>query len=286
MTGPHASVKVMRVAEHSEPDLEIRTYFVRGRNALLARGDFGTLYVEYYLHLAEHHLQHASRHDRMLKEALAAVALHCASRPWNESVAWTLHFEDPLLNLFVAGDNPSGGLIGHCLTENVKELRLNLFYAQVVRGQEPMRQSHVAFHSTSPLEATEAFYQQSEQRPARFFALDEEDFVFISAQPDCDTAWLQALTVEQVKELDRHEELRLLETRTFQWKCGCSQEKILGMLAPAMRADPEGLFDGGESIRVGCPRCGARYTITREALEAQVAEEGARRAAPGETGAA
>lgn len=263
--------------------LDVRTYFVRGRNALLARGGFERLYVDYYLHLAEHHLHHPSRHDRMLKEALAAIALHCASRPWNESIAWTLHFEEPRLNLFVAGDNPTGLLVGHCLTENVRQTDSNLFYAQVVRGHEPVRQSHVAFTSTSPFQAAETFYRQSEQRPARFFVLDEEDFVLLSAQPDCDLPWLEALTVGDVRELEKEEELRLLEIRSFRWHCGCSQEKILRVLAPAMQADPEGLFDGGESLRIGCPRCGARYTVTREALEAQVAEEKARRAAPGET---
>ncbi|MFQ3671374.1 MAG: disulfide bond chaperone, partial [Verrucomicrobiia bacterium] len=228
------------------PPLSIRAYFVRKRNALLTRADFGNLYVDYYLHLAEHHLQNPSRNDRMLKEALAAVALHAASRPWNESIAWTLHFEDPLLNLFVAADNSTGSLIGHCLADNVRQTASNLFYAQVLRGNEPMRQSHVAFESASPFLATEAFYRQSEQRPARFFALDEEDFVFISAQPDCDLPWLQNLTLDQVHQLDQHEELSLLETRSFRWHCGCNQEKILHLLAPAMRADPEGLFDGGE----------------------------------------
>src|SRR5882757_1216893 len=81
--------------------LEIRTYFVRGRNALVARADFGELFVDYYLHQGQHGYQHIPAHDGLLKEALAALALHCASRPWNEAVAWTIHFQQPLLNLFL-----------------------------------------------------------------------------------------------------------------------------------------------------------------------------------------
>ena len=67
--------------------LEVRTYFVRGRNALVARADFAEMYVDYYLHQGQHGYQHAPAHDGMLKEALAALTLHCASRPWNESWA-------------------------------------------------------------------------------------------------------------------------------------------------------------------------------------------------------
>ena len=43
------------------------------------------------------------------------------------------------------------------------------------------------------------------------------------------------------------------------------------ILAPIMRTDPDGLFGDESLIRMSCPRCGARHTITREALEAYVA---------------
>ncbi|HRG55460.1 MAG TPA: disulfide bond chaperone, partial [Lacunisphaera sp.] len=54
----------------------------------------------------------------------------------------------------------------------------------------------------------------------------------------------------------------------------CTQSKLLGPLAPAFRADPAGLFGEGETIRVECPRCAAGHTLTREAMEAYLAESG------------
>jgi molecular chaperone Hsp33 len=39
-----------------------------------------------------------------------------------------------------------------------------------------------------------------------------------------------------------------------------------------MRQDPAQLFGDHEKIEIRCPRCGARYAITREALEAFVAK--------------
>ena len=77
-----------------ETGLEVRSYFVRGRNALITRADFGELYVDYYLHQGQFGYQHEPFHDELLKQALAAITLHCASRPWNESSAfckWSSH---------------------------------------------------------------------------------------------------------------------------------------------------------------------------------------------------
>jgi molecular chaperone Hsp33 len=255
----------------TESALEVRSYFVRGRNALVARSTLTDLYLDYYLHQGQHGYQHQPEHDGMLKEALAALVLHCASRPRNEVVAWTLHFENPGLNLFVTGDNPAGKVVGQLFTENVKITGQNLFYSDLVRGTEPRRRSAVDFEGNSVFGAVETFYANSEQRLARLFEVEPEDYVFISAQPDCDEAWLAALDLEAVRELDRRETLSLLEKRFYRWECGCSQQRMLEVLESVMRRDPEGLFGGEASLRIGCPRCGARHVVSREALEGFVA---------------
>lgn len=252
--------------------LEVRTYFVRGRNALLARADFGELYVDYYLHQGQLGRLHEPAHDELLKEALAALTLHCASRPWNESWAWTFHFTEPLLNLFVTGDNRLGKIVGQLFTEDVKDDANPLFIAELVRERGEPRRSIVQLDPAQgdALGAVEHYYHMSEQRPARYFRHGPEDFVMVSAQPQCDLAWFHSLDDTAIRLLDQTEELSLLEVRRYRWECGCSQEKMLGILAPIMRRDPEGLFEGDEAIRMSCPRCGARYVVTKEALEAYV----------------
>lgn len=253
--------------------LEVRSYFVRGRNALLTRADFGELYVDYYLHQGQHGYQHEPEHDGLLKQALAAITLHAASRPWNESAAWTLHLCEPLLNLFVSGDNRRGTVIGQLFTENVKVDERQLFVADVVRERAESRRSAVEFEGGDIFRAVEQYYAQSEQRPARFFQHGPEDFVFLSAQPQCDTAWLASLDDAAIMTLDQREELSLLEARHYRWECGCTQSRMFGILSQIMRTDPEGLFGEESLVRISCPRCGARHTITREALEAYVAGE-------------
>ena len=261
-------------AEDPQTDegLEVRTYFIRERNALLARAEFGDLYVDYYLHQGQYGYHHAPDHDGMLKEALAALTLHCASRPWNEAWAWTIHFREPLLNLFVTGDNRRGIIVGQIFTENVKDDGRNLFCADVVRERAESRRSTIEFERTEPFRIVEEFYRQSEQRPARYFQFGPEDFVMVSAQPGCDLAWFDSLDDESIRKLDETETLSLLEQRSYRWGCGCSQERMFSILAPMMRQDPAALFGDEAAIRISCPRCGALHTVTREALEAYVAE--------------
>ncbi|MDQ6622254.1 MAG: Hsp33 family molecular chaperone HslO [Verrucomicrobiota bacterium] len=253
--------------------LKVRTYFVRERNALVARADFSELYVDYYLHQGQYGYHHAPAHDGMLKEALAALTLHCASRPWNEAWAWTIHFQEPLLNLFVTGDNRRGIIVGQIFTENVKNDGRNLFCADLVREREASRRSSIEFTSRTPFAIVEEYYARSEQRPARYFQHGPEDFVMISAQPGCDLEWLHSLGDEEVRALDGKETLSLLEERIYRWGCGCSPERMFTILAPMMRADPAGLFGEEAAIRISCPRCGARHTVTRASLEAYLAEK-------------
>jgi molecular chaperone Hsp33 len=254
----------------AEPGLEVRSYFVRGRNALVTRADFGELYVDYYLHQGQHGYQHEPFHDELFKHALAAITLHCASRPWNESSAWTIHLKVPLLNLFVAGDNRLGTVVGQLFTENVKADAPQIFLADVVRGNEGTQRSAVDFAGNDIFRAVERYYAQSEQRAGKFFSYGPEDFVFVSAQPQCDLLWLEKLTVEDIQVLDKAEQLSLLEKRYYRWECGCTQERMMAVLASVMKSDPEGLFGTDPVVRISCPRCGARHIITREALEAYV----------------
>ena len=258
----------------ADAGLEVSTYFVRERNALVARADFGELYVDYYLHLSATQIKVAPEHDQMFKRALAAFTLHSASRPWNELTAWTINFQQPLVNLFLTGDNGTGAVTGRVFDDNVKEGPENLFFADVVRGTQPKRRSAVTFPGADPIPAVEAFYAQSEQRGARYFQLGEEEFALVTEHPDCDLPWFRSLTPDKVREFEKGETLVPMEQRIYRWHCGCNQDRMMEVLSPSMKEDPEALFGDDPKLEIRCPRCGARHTITREALEAFVARAG------------
>lgn len=255
----------------ADAGLEVRTYYVRSRNALLARADLGDLFVDYYLHLSANQIHVAPEHDAMFKRALAAFTLHSASRPRNEYIAWTINFQTPLLNIFLTSDNQAGTVTGRVFDENVKEGPENLFFSDVVHGNQPKRRSTVSFEGNDPVVAVEKFYAQSEQRGARYFQLAEEEWVMLTEHPDCDVTWFRALNTDDVRKLDQSETLAPMERRIYRWHCGCNQERMMEVLAPTMRQDPEALFGDDPKLEIRCPRCGARHAITREALEAFVA---------------
>jgi len=266
MSGPQSTPP-----SDKETGLEVRSWFVRERNALLAQAEFGPLYVDYYLHLADHGIKPVPEHDAMFKRALAGFVLHCVSRPWNEITAWTINFQQPLVNLFLTGDNEDGTITGRVFTDNVKEMPENLFFADVVRGRGEKRRSSVSFKGNDPFVAFEEFYTRSEQRGARFFDMGDESFALVSEQPDCDMEWFESLTPAGVKVIHEVEETNVMERRVQRWHCGCNQDRMLQVLAPAFQADADGLFQDDAVIEIRCPRCSARHNVTREALEAYVA---------------
>jgi molecular chaperone Hsp33 len=255
-----------------EPDsrlnrVEVSVCFVRRRNALLARGLFSGIYEDYYLHLLQHSLRVEPKPDRLLKDALAALTLHLASRPWREVSAWTFHFREPRLNLFVTGNSLGGNVVGRIFTEDVREMPCDLLHAQVTSPTQPLRQSSVQLDGCSILEAVETYYIQSEQRPARIFELQPEDYAMISAQPDCDMAWFDALDYEAVRQLAQTEELGRLETRRYAYDCGCTIDRVYPLLAPLAEDVLDDLFAGDASVSVQCPRCAARFEVRRSDLE-------------------
>ena len=251
-----------------DSDIEVRTYFARGKNALVARADFSGLYAAWYLHRMDCGLEVPPECDQGARDLLAAMTLHCAGRPHKESCAWTVHITLPRMNLFAAGDNGSGSVVANVFTENIREITGNIFYSDVIEEGRPARRSTTEFEGSDVLVGIEQFYARSEQRPARFFRHGEEDLVMVAAQPDCDLDWLRGLDCGAVRRLDRDVELALLEKRSYRFVCGCNQARMLDFLAPVFRRQGGELFGSGQTIRIHCPRCGARHAVTREALEA------------------
>lgn len=255
------------MSDNNSSDLEVRSYFVRGRNALLVRAQFEPLYIDYYLHLAEFQIRYDGDADQKLKDLLAAFTLYLASRPHDEGAGWTINMHQPLMNLFVTGATRPGNITGRVFTEDVKDQGKNLFIAQTTKEGRSVSQSMVDIPSEDVFQAVETFYQQSEQRLARLFRYDEEDIVMICAQPDCDEEWLSSLTLEDVRALDQQETLSLLETRHYHWGCGCTAERLFPLLSRLSQEDLEELFDEEQKMVITCPRCSARYLKTRQDLE-------------------
>lgn len=253
------------------PGTVVSNFFVRGRNVLLTEVEATPLFVDYYLHRRDHRLEYAEPLDALFKDLLAAFVLHSVSRPRNEVLGWTIRYPEPLSSFFFVGDSEFGVATGRVFTENVRAGAPGDFYQELKRPGKPLHRSMVDFEGDSAKEAVERFYAQSEQRPGRFFPLGGDRYALLTAHPDFDEEWFAQVDLAQLQAIHETEEINRLETRVVRWACGCSHEKMLEVLLPVMKNDPEGLFGEEETIEINCPRCAARYRITREALEDRVA---------------
>jgi len=255
---------------HNEA-IQIHCYFVRHRNALAVRAQFSELYTDFYLHLMQHGIRYDAAPDQLLKDGLAALTLHLASRPRTEATAWTMNFQAPLLNLFVTGSSRQGNVTGRAFTEGVKKGDKNLFFSQVTEEGREARQSTIEFDEPDVFRAIETYYRLSEQRPARYFHHAEEDFVMLTAQPDCDMPWFLTLDDDAIKRLDDEEELSLLEVREYRFECGCSIDRIYPIIASLPPESVDEVFASEEKANAQCPRCGATFKMTREGFDRFVA---------------
>ncbi len=249
--------------------------FIRHRNVMLVQADLSPLFVDYYLHLADNGLKYPAEEEALLRRGLIAFTLHCASRPRNEHIAWSISLQKPRVNLFFAGDNEDCQVVGRLFTENVREADKNVFYSEVIpkRGAEK-RRSVINFEGADIFHATETYYAQSEQRPIRLFDQGGDKYTLLLSHPDCDEAWLKQITSAGLNDLAKQETIARIESRSYYWLCGCTQQKILGALAPMARTDLKDLFGESEMIQVQCPRCAAKYSLTRETMEAFLAQAG------------
>jgi molecular chaperone Hsp33 len=244
----------------------IESVFVRHRNALVLRGQFTPIYTDYYLHLMQHGIHHAAELDQMLKDSLAMLTLHLVARPWAENTAWTVNLRAPRVNLFVTGGSLDEAVTGRIFTEDVREPDRNFFYSQTTskKSSEP-RMSTLEVDGKDPVRWISRFHDQSEQRPARAFRLEEENFALVAAQPGCDMAWFAALDEDAVAGIDATAETKLLETRRFRFHCGCTLDKILPVLG-GWKERLDELFEDSDFIKIQCPRCAARYRVTRDMI--------------------
>lgn len=244
----------------------VESIFLREKNCLLLRADFSPIFTDYYIHLMDIKERHPEGLDTTLKQMIASLTLHLTARPWAETIAWTANLRAPRANFFATGSSTSEYITGRLFTKDVREPDRNFLYSQTTRpGAEPQL-STVEVETSSPLNWVQHFYDQSEQRPGKVFALSGDTFAMVAAQPDFDEEWFAQVTAEELETITDTAPHKVLETRRFRFNCGCTLERILPVLS-AWRDKPEELFGEDEAISIQCPRCAKKYSVTREDLK-------------------
>ena len=259
--------------ETENESVVIYNRFVRSRNALLSEVDCTPLFHLMEEHRRQHSIEIPGRIEPLFRDLLAAFTLHCASRPRNELMAWTIRYADPVVSFFFGGDTQFGTVTGRYFDQFVKEAAQGEMHQELHRPNKPPHMSVVEFSGSDAQSAIHEFYEQSEQRPAKFFPLGGTRYALVSAHPDYDEGWFTNVTADVVHSLPDTETLSLIETRSYGWYCGCSYQKILEILVPMMKENPASIFGDDDFANVNCPRCGANYRILREDMQKQLDSE-------------
>jgi molecular chaperone Hsp33 len=236
------------------------------RGVMAAEGDFTGL-IEGYLEHVDRWESHVDGLTlAMMRQGLAATALHLSFRPADESAGITLNVAEPPVNVFLGGDAGRRTVTGRAFVHDVQTGEASRLFVQAHRAGTGMAESVIEVEGLDVLEIFEQFFERSVQSPARFFEPEESRFVMVLGLPGADKGWMDGLTRESVGGW-LEGGLRLLDDPVFRFRCGCTAKKMLRAVRGMFADRPGELFAGEPGVEVLCPRCGTRWWLTRGDFE-------------------
>lgn len=244
----------------------VHRFIERSSDVIIARADCDRLITAYEDHVRRWENQIDGLALVLASQGLGAATLHLSCRPAGETVGWTINIRKPPTNLFITGDSSLRTVTGRVFAENVRTAESSRVFVQISRPGESLAQSTVDVVGLDVLEMFDQFYDQSEQTPARFFEIDEREYMMIVGLPDVDEGWLRELTIEEAIELSEGE-LKSLGQMVYRFHCGCNPERIIELMLNLYGEQPGELFQGDHDVEVLCPRCGRRWHVAREEFD-------------------
>jgi len=232
----------------------------------LAAGDFTLVFHAYEEHVRRWELPLDEVGSRLVRDGLAALALHLATRPADETVGVTLNFRNPPLNIFLTGNAGAITVTGRVFNEDVQTAASGRMFVQSYRPATGQIQSAMDVEGLEVLRSFEDYYARSEQAATRFMSLGSERFVMAQALPEGSRAEIMALTPAAAATL-LDSGLHLLAEQPVHFRCGCNRDKLLAALHLIYAGKDADLFRSESGVEAFCPRCGARWWIERSAYE-------------------
>jgi len=244
----------------------IQRYLDSPRVLRIAAGDFGPIFRAYEEHVRRWELPLDEFGSRLVREGLATLALHLATRPADETVGVTLNFRTPPLNIFLTGNAGALTVTGRMFTEDVQTSATNRMFVQSYRPSTGQVQSAMDVDGLDVLSIFEDYYARSEQAATRFLAVGGDRFVMAQALPEGNRADVAALTPQAAAAL-LESGLELLAEQPVRFRCGCNRDKLLAALRLIFAGKETELFRGESGVDAFCPRCGARWWVDRAAYD-------------------
>jgi len=245
----------------------VRRHIDHQHDVIIVTADFGSMLAAYLDHVRRWEYAIDDLSYTFMRQGLGAATLHLSCRPRGEVIGWTINIRTPPTNIFLTGDSDAAIVTGRIFTDNVRTYDTSRMFVQISQpGKEPV-QSTVDVTGLDIFGIFEQYYDQSEQTPARFFEINDREYLMIHGLPEVDGWWLQNLTREEAVALTNGE-LKSLGDTTYRLQCGCNPTRIMEIMVDLYRQDPTELFRGESEVEVMCPRCGRRWSVERDAFEA------------------
>lgn len=249
----------------------LRRYIDMQQRLIVSHGDFAEFLEAYLDHIKLWDDEPDGLSYTFMRQGLAGAVMHLSNAPRDQSFGITVHVHEPPTNVFFAGSSPESSVTGRVYTDGVKPHESSRVYVQSVRPKSEPTQSVVEVQGFDLLEFFRDYYLASEQRMARFYELDGDEFMQVISLPGAEEDFFAELTREKARAM-LQDGLTLLEERTFFFHCGCNPEKMMNALQSLFGTNPDELFQGDPRVETHCPRCGRRWWVTREEFEARAAD--------------
>ena len=243
----------------------LRRFLDRENNMTYTDGVFTALFQAYQDHVRRWELHADGLTLALMRETLAAGSLHLASRPLDETFGITVNISTPPVNLFVTGDAWDATVTGRAFVEGVKTSETGRFFMQARRRRSEPVMSAIDVKGLDVLGMFEEYYSRSEQNPARFYDLEEDRFLMVLSLPDGDKKRILRMERDEARDLAGGSG-QLLGERLVQFRCGCNPDRIVGALRSIYGEDGGDLFLASSEVEAHCPRCGARWPVSRESF--------------------
>ncbi len=200
----------------------------------------------------------------MLGRLFAAAGLAAVSLPEPEYWGWSVTFPESSTGLF-CGVEANGMMCGTVLKSNPSR---NLVAVQRQAKDSPATQSRFSLITHDPVEAIERYFEDSDQTLIRI-ALDSQGRgALLRPLPGGNFDDIDGLTDDEIIArcfgMSSDGELKLLEEVLLFYECPCDLRQIAKMLDSLPADQQKELWGDLDRLEVSCPRCGRKYTVTRE----------------------
>ena len=242
-----------------------RRYLLKKSNLLIVRGGIAPVITGMKTYNTRYNIDPPQEELKsFIMELLAGAALSAVSLSDRESWGWSLTFKGMETGFFV-GVEPEGMICLRTVDADMDEASCMI---QKQKAGLPLTQSHIHPRTQSPGDAVEQYFEEVDQTRNRLEITADGEGVLVHVLPNGDFGVVKDLGSDALLPfiddlIDEGKVGEAGEVLIF-YECRCSEEMISRMVEKMNESDRRDMFGDLLQLKIECPRCGRKYTVTRK----------------------